>query len=546
MNRWRFNFSVTQLLLLTAFVGLWAGVLTASWRVLEYNGLGSLAFSPDGRYLAAHKHRGGVRLWDLAEDVPSCRRLSLGRGAGYFHSDATRFLTPTTLVAYDIEYRAQPTVKVVEWDVVQDRLVKESELSPLHWCDMAVSFHGREPIVLSHDARQGALVLWDVDREKPSATFPVPHPPAEMAIAAGGKKLAAAVYQDSAGRPSTFVWDLQTKAKIQSLPSDDAIYNLAISNDGRQLAIQTWSDPEKTVVWNLDDGRVEWEIADPRGYASVPYQFSPNGSLMAGTDYDGSVRILDAVTGEFRGRLSLPRTGWLPPGEAVFAFSPHGQAMAAGDHDAIVLWDVDTKRRRTLAKSRRVETAILFTVGLLAWAVVWGIVARRRRKRQGPPLPRPTSVPCSEDRVPAAADAGIEATTATAEPRDRSATEGLPNALLFGLVLTTIAGVGAVVLGVASLLLTLSTSGGEPILVVFRSYGLIAGVFAVTRVAAGDLRRLTMANLSLLACILFCDCFTVFIATLALLVLRDKAARQFIASHDDRSSLPRPVRRRVR
>ena len=113
------------------------------------------------------------------------------------------------------------------------------------------------------------------------------------------------------------------------------------------------------------------------------------------------------------------------------------------------------------------------------------------------------------------------------------------------MILTATAGVVAVVWSVVSILLFSVGPQVNVIYVAIRSYGAIAGVFAITRVVGGDLRRLTAATALLLGCVLSCDCFTVFLAAVAFFALRNKAARQFIASQGGKDSSLRAERQEV-
>ncbi|MEU2391375.1 hypothetical protein [Streptomyces sp. NPDC007369] len=122
----------------------------------------------------------------------------------------------------------------------------------------------------------------------------------------------------------------------------DRVTKVAFSPDGSTLAS---SSADRTVrLWDVDTGRPGPVL---KGHADQVWSvaFSPDGRTLATGGMDGDVRLWDAHTG-------APRRTLQDPAHAVWsvAFSPHDRTLATGGDDGTVrLWDLETgKPRATL------------------------------------------------------------------------------------------------------------------------------------------------------------------------------------------------------
>ncbi|MHB1558506.1 MAG: WD40 repeat domain-containing protein [Isosphaeraceae bacterium] len=111
--------------------------------------------------------------------------------------------------------------------------------------------------------------------------------------------------------------------------------DLKIAPDGRTLATASFQSSE-IVVWEMDSGRVRWNLQGHRS-AVIRLAFAPDGrSLASAAAQDGRICIWDL---DLRPRLlrSIPA-----PGVLALAYSPDGRllASASSGEPAVRIWDV--------------------------------------------------------------------------------------------------------------------------------------------------------------------------------------------------------------
>ncbi len=244
----------------------------------------SLAFSPDGRHLAAAVGR-QVALYDLGTGKVEA---TLGDHPGPVTS--VRF-TPdgTSLVAAG----GRPGLfgSIIVWDVVK----RQKRL------DVA----GHSDVILAAE------------------------------VAPGHKLLATAGYDKQ-----VLIWDLTTGKVVRPLKDhSDAVYGLAFSPDGKTLASCA---ADRTVkLWDWAAGRRTVTLSESTGelYAVA---FSPDGSHVLAAGVDRSIRMW-RVEGH-GGGARLERSAFASDGAVLrLAVSADGKQLASSAEDRTVrLWDLNT------------------------------------------------------------------------------------------------------------------------------------------------------------------------------------------------------------
>ncbi len=268
-----------------------------------------VTFSPDGRYLAEAGDDGTARVWLVADG-----------GA------AEPALTPGNLVAA-IAGHTGPV-----WSAGFVRQCAGANDVPGEPCQQRLVTAGQD----------GAIYLWEPATGRFAGSL-AGHPAAafDVAFAPSGTLLA------SAGQDNT--------VKLWSIPADvvkpgDAfsvtltatlaghtgwVRSLAFSRDGTRVA--TGSDDTTARIWDPRTGQALLTLAGHRGpVAGVA--FSPDGRRLATASWDKTARVWDAATGDLLATL----TGHAGAVNSV-AFSPDGtKLVTASDDTTVKVWDSTT------------------------------------------------------------------------------------------------------------------------------------------------------------------------------------------------------------
>ncbi|MFO8033741.1 MAG: WD40 repeat domain-containing protein [Candidatus Bipolaricaulota bacterium] len=157
---------------------------------------------------------------------------------------------------------------------------------------------------------------------------------------------------------------------------DGTVTDLAFSPDGTLIASSSWDETVR--IWNVDTGE---QIQTIGGYESWvrAVDFSPDGKLVAAGALEHRLRwglllVSDAATGRAR-MTSVAHEDWV----RAVSFSPDGELLASGSDDRTIrVWDVGSRREVVVldalagSTTGRVYGARFSGDGRWLFAGVWG------------------------------------------------------------------------------------------------------------------------------------------------------------------------------
>jgi WD40 repeat protein/DNA-binding SARP family transcriptional activator/tRNA A-37 threonylcarbamoyl transferase component Bud32 len=309
----------------------------------------TVAFSADGRWLAAGSYDGVVRLLRVndrgpigrAQKVPAPFRTTYPANGLAFSPDGTRLAVATS----------EGTTRI--WDLAPQRS-RERLLLATHG-------RGRWDLALSPDGRRLATVgpegigIWNLETGRRRVTYPASNQPpllpekssrvvdgrlhdhasfpdkVHLAFSPDGARLTAAGFSGD----SVLVLDATTGRRISALPRGQSAADLAVSPDGTRLA--TAGQDGTVRLWDSHTG-TQLGAMPQSGSPLVGVAFSPDGRRLATSDAWGTVRLWDGHTG------AQPVT--LPQSDSDIggvAFSLDGRRLVGGHASGTVMvWDVAT------------------------------------------------------------------------------------------------------------------------------------------------------------------------------------------------------------
>jgi WD40 repeat protein/serine/threonine protein kinase len=325
-------------------------ILSVRTRSRDY----CLAYSPDGKRLAAAGDRAVIKVFD-----PATGRLALTlRG----HTEAIRSLAFDGAGGRLASGSDDGTVKVWDARTGKERLALKGHRAGIK--SIAFTSDGRRLV----SAGEREVKIWDAETGQELLT--IGQPAAQCSVSPDGHWLGlvgsdglirllntspspAVITIRDAGpcvalRPdggllvapgfyeTLKVWNTETLETVHTLTEHkDPIRRLAFHPDGKQFA--TASEDETAKIWDAASGKV---LLTFRGHADLVngVAFSPGGRRVASASYDGTAKVWDAATGK-------ELCGFRAHDDRVLCvgFSPDGKTMASGGDDRnVFLWDAAT------------------------------------------------------------------------------------------------------------------------------------------------------------------------------------------------------------
>jgi hypothetical protein len=288
----------------------------------------AIAFSPDGSALATGAKDGSLLLRDSSGQVRPLRE----RGVKPQAVHAISYL-PNGGVIIGGEFGWSGwRQEGGAWREFCSQLTRPiTSLAVLNERTVALGIGERErPRIDDHlKAPAGTIEFWD-----PSAERQLPHffnePNGVRVIAAcSAKKLVAWATRHRIVR----VWDITSPTKPVELPQLHECLAIALSADGRTLAVTA---DYAVKIYDVEKRSPRRSLEGHKGKV-VAVAFSPDGRTLVTGSWDQTVRLWDVATGKERATYN-----WDIGRVYCVTYAPDGLRLAAGgDLGRVVVWDAE-------------------------------------------------------------------------------------------------------------------------------------------------------------------------------------------------------------
>ncbi len=328
--------------------------------------------------LSAHENGWSDQVWQATAEAAAIRKdanLQSQAAASLAGLDARPIKRFTNYSASSVAFDPQgkrllmggASEGALVWNCETDELRSSTyaKSGPVAFGDEGAPLHF---VVENH----GSFLLWDVASNKRVRTFTMADLPAPgswpelvavpMAIASNGSRVAAAAcFADGNGRYAA--WDVQPGQLL--MEGHGKVFSLAFTPEGSLLAagdndgsIAIWSVQKAEKIAVLKDDRLSVRSL---AFQRDPIQLPGNGSEMAGWllaagDEGGTVRLWDVSAQTVRMRFVGS-----PMHIYTVAVSPDGALLASAGRYGATLWDVATGRFLLRLRLDDFQTSLAFS-----------------------------------------------------------------------------------------------------------------------------------------------------------------------------------------
>lgn len=300
----------------------------------------AIVYSPDGKTLAtaAGWTDDTARLWDAATGETKAILT------GYTHIDAVAYSPDGKTLATSGAYRSN---SLQLWDTrTMERKATFTEYTDGTLFSIVYSPDG--DTIAAVNLSDNTVHLWNAKTGEHKATFKhintdSGYDISSVAYSPDGNTIAAVGGHYKSHKGTVYLWHAQTRKRKIIYEGPDYISSVAYSPDSRTIATGSWNS--KVQVWHTITGEELIVIPTKHigGVKSLAY--SPDGKTIVtcGGYRDDIVQLWNATTGEHQTTLS----GHTKTVSSI-VYSPDGKTLASGSTDGTLrLWDATTGKHKT-------------------------------------------------------------------------------------------------------------------------------------------------------------------------------------------------------
>jgi serine/threonine protein kinase len=277
----------------------------------------SVAYSPDGRYLASGSGDNTIKIWEVATGKEL--RTLTGHSSGVY----------SVVYSPDGRYLASGggdnTIKI--WEVATGKQLRTLTGHSSRSLSVVYSPDSR---YLASASIDNTIKIWEVATGKELRTLTGHFSGVYSVVYSPDSRYLASASADNTIK----IWEVATGKELRTLTGhSDSVWSVVYSPDGRYLASANADNTIK--IWEVATGK---QLRTLTGHSnSVPsVAYSPDGRYLASGSWDDTIKIWEVATGKQLRTLTDHSSGFWSVG-----YSPDGRHLASGSGDKTVkIWRV--------------------------------------------------------------------------------------------------------------------------------------------------------------------------------------------------------------